>query len=79
MSAFSSKELGGEMRARNGGSEDFSYISQKVPSVMVALSAGAREEGYQYPLHHPKARFDEAALPVGAFVYAIVAMQWSKH
>lgn len=49
----------------SGGSEDFSYVSQKVPSVMVALAAGDSREGYVYPLHHPHMRLDLHALPVG--------------
>lgn len=61
--------------SRGGGSEDFAYISQAVPSVMLALAAGRTEDGYTYPQHHPKVRFDEAALPVGtaAFVAAAFA------
>ncbi len=56
--------------ARGGGSEDFAYISEKVPSVMVSLTAGEKEKGYAYPVHHPKATFDESVLPIGAAVYA---------
>lgn len=55
-----------------GGSEDFAYISQQVPSVMVALTAG----DCGYPLHHPKVVFDEDVLPVGAAVYASVALEF---
>ncbi len=56
--------------ARGGGSEDFAYISEKVPAVMVSLTAGEKEKGYIYPQHHPKATFDESVLPIGAAVYA---------
>ncbi len=73
---FSSNELGGNTRRDSGGSEDFAYISHEVPSVMVAIAAGEKKEGYIYPLHHPNVRFDEDALPVGAALYACVAMQW---
>ena len=57
---------------RGGGSEDFAYISQEVPSVMLALAAGQPDKGYAYPQHHPKVKFDEAALCAGtaAFVSA---------
>ena len=58
-----------------GGSEDFAYISREVPSVMLALSAGESKAGYVYPLHHPKARFDEKALPIGAALYAAMALR----
>ena len=58
------------------GSEDFSYISQKIPAVMMLLSAGSADDGYDYPLHHPKAKFDEGALSQGAAAYAVAALGW---
>ena len=58
------------------GSEDFAYVSQEVPSAMLMLAAGNAEEGYEYPLHHPKAMFDESVLAQGASVLCIGAMQW---
>ena len=70
---FTSNGLGGDVRANSGGSEDFAYISHKVPSVMVALAAGEPKNGYEYPLHHPKADFDEKTLPVGSAIYAQMA------
>jgi hippurate hydrolase len=60
-------------RVSGGGSEDFAYISHKVPSVMVALAAGGEKEGYAYPLHHPKTDFDENVLYIGSAIYAAVA------
>jgi hippurate hydrolase len=56
--------------ARGGGSEDFAYVSQKIPTVMISITAGEKEKGYIYPQHHPKAEFDEDVLPIGAAVYA---------
>lgn len=76
--AFSSVELSGDAKAKSGGSEDFAYISHAVPSVMVALAAGEPSKGYRYPLHHPKASFDESALPIGAFLYASMALAFFK-
>ena len=61
---LSAADLGGS--ARGGGSEDFAYISQEVPSVMLALAAGGPEQGCSYPQHHPKVRFDERVLSTGA-------------
>ncbi|MDD4311205.1 MAG: M20 family metallopeptidase [Eubacteriales bacterium] len=58
------------------GSEDFSFVTQLVPSVFVMVSAGSVEEGYQYPMHHPKATFNETALSRGAAVYAVAALGW---
>ena len=62
-------------RSVAGGSEDFAYISQKVPAVMLSLSAGSTAEGYTEPLHHPKVTFDEGALWVGAAALTILAVE----
>ena len=62
---------------KSGGSEDFSYISHRVPSVMVALAAGNSEEGYIYPQHHPKVRFDESVLSIGCAVLTCNAIKLS--
>lgn len=64
------------MRSMVSGSEDFAYIAEKVPAGLVWLYAGTPEQGYCYGAHHPKVDFDEAALPVGAAVYAACAMDW---
>lgn len=61
------------------GSEDFGYISEKVPSIMMALGAGSPEEGYHYPLHHPKIKFNEDVLHIGTAVYANTAIEWLKN
>ncbi len=66
--------LGGDVKTRSGGSEDFAYISQKVPSAMLALAAGkGKKRGSVYPLHHPKVDFDESVLWVGAAALAAFA------
>jgi hippurate hydrolase len=61
---------------RGGGSEDFAHVSAKVPSVPMFLAAGNVKEGYLYPAHNPKVRFDEAAMPVGAAAHAYLAIRW---
>lgn len=76
--AFSAKELGGSVVESNGGSEDFAYFSHAVPSVMIGLSAGAAQDGYTYPLHHAKVKFDKSALSIGAAIYASMAFAWKK-
>lgn len=58
------------------GSEDFAYVSQEVPSIMLALAAGEPQNGYCYPQHHPMVKFDEAVLVPGSAVYAYTAMCW---
>ena len=62
--------------ARGGGSEDFAYVSQEVPALMLALAAGEPNKGYTYPQHHPKVKFDEAVLPIGAAVVTCCAMRY---
>ena len=51
--AFSVAKLnsmsGKSQSSKSAGSEDFAYVSQKVPSIMLALAAGRPEEGYSYP------------------------------
>ncbi len=74
--ALGANELVGDVKNTSGGSEDFAYISHEVPSVMIAVGAGEREKGFIYPLHHPKVRFDEDALAIGAALYACVAFEW---
>ena len=61
-----------------GGSEDFAHVAAKVPSVPMFLAAGNAKEGYLYPAHNPKARFDESALPNGAAAHAYLAIRWLR-
>lgn len=58
---------------RGGGSEDFAYVSRLVPTAMALLCAGRKDEGYEYPLHNPKVKFDKKALPYGSALMAYVA------
>ena len=51
--AFTTAELSGGKPSRGGGSEDFAYVSQQVPSLMLALAAGEPQKGYAFPQHHP--------------------------
>ncbi|MBP3301010.1 MAG: amidohydrolase [Clostridia bacterium] len=53
------------------GSEDFAVISRRVPSVMMALSAGG---GGGFPLHHPKVVFDEECILYGMAAFASLAL-----
>ena len=46
--------------------DDFGFYSEKRPSVYFRLGIRSEDAGSVYPLHHPKFRVDEAALPVGA-------------
>lgn len=67
---------GAKKAPKSAGSEDFAYVSQEVPSIMLAFAAGRPDDGYCYPQHHPKAKFDESALSRGSAVYAYAAMRW---
>lgn len=55
------------------GTEDFSYVSEEVPSMYLWLGAGKKDN---YPLHNPNVIFDEKALPIGAAVLANCAIRW---
>jgi hippurate hydrolase len=60
------------------GSEDFAAVSEKVPTMMVMLTAGSPAEGYAYPPHHPRTAFHEGALAIGAALYANAAIEWLR-
>jgi hippurate hydrolase len=68
--------MGGGSSSKSAGSEDFAYVSQEVSSIMIALAAGSPSQGYCFPQHHPKVKFDEAVLADGSAVYAYVALRW---
>ena len=72
---ISSRERAGGM---NGGSDDFSYISQRIPSVLVSVCAGSSLDGHIYPLHNPNVTFDLSVLPIGTAAYAITAAEFLK-
>ena len=76
--AFTTAELNGGKPARGGGSEDFAYVSHEVPSLMLALAAGEPSEGYVYPQHHPKVKFDERVLSTGAAVFVDCAINYLR-
>ena len=59
------------------GSEDFSYLMEKIPSsLFVFLGCYEEESGCVYPVHNPKFRINEAILPVGAAQYAQFAFDY---
>lgn len=61
---------------RMTGSEDFSALSVRVPSVLYWFGTGSTEEGYNYGVHDSRVTFNEKALPQMAAVYAVSAMRW---
>ena len=77
--AFTTAELaamsGGGAKGA-GGSEDFAFVTRKIPGLMLAIAAGQPQAGYTFPGHHPKVRFDETTLVKGAGLFAYAAMRW---
>lgn len=59
-----------------GGSEDFAFVSHRVPTVSMFLTAGNSKDGYTFGQHHPKVRFDDSVLYRGAAAYAYTALCW---
>jgi hippurate hydrolase len=68
--------IAGGAYAKNTGSEDFAFVSDKVPTAAVFIAAGSIPMGYPYGNHHPKVLFDENALCVGTAVYVNSAIEW---
>lgn len=63
---------------RMTGSEDFSVLSQRVPSLLMWIGTGSDEEGYSYGVHDPRVTFNEEAIPMMAAIYAESAIRWLK-
>lgn len=59
-----------------GGSEDFAFVSHRVPTVGMYITAGNSQEGFLYGQHHPKVKFDDKALGFGSAAYAYMALRW---
>lgn len=74
-------ELGGGLQKipnyRVTPSDDFAFITEKVPSVYLMLCA--KVEGNNFQHHNPGVIFDEAAMPIGAAIHAQCAMKWLEN
>lgn len=57
------------------GSEDFSFVAERVPTVFTVLGASIGPDA-EFGQHHPKVQFNEMCLPLGAAVHAQVATEW---
>ena len=55
-------------------SEDFALISSEMPSAYFTIGAAASDTDEHFAQHHPKARFSDAELPLGAAAYTAVAL-----
>lgn len=58
------------------GSEDFAHISQRIPSCYLSIGSSPAKCGRSYPLHHPDVVFDEDLIPLGAAVFAQIALYY---
>ncbi len=58
------------------GGEDFSYFSEKVPSVYFNLGIANEEKGIIYPIHNSKFTIDESALKTGTMVMSQLAIEY---
>ena len=58
------------------GSEDFAVISAKIPASYFVVGAGVEDQSKWKGQHNPKILFNEKALPLGAAMYAKIAMDW---
>lgn len=58
------------------GTEDFTSVAEKVPSVFLMLGAGLAAEGHSCGMHHPGMVMEEEVLPLGAAVYAHFAARY---
>ena len=57
------------------GTEDFGYVTQEIPGMFAFIGAGKPGNA---PLHSPCMVLDEDVLPIGAAVYANVAVSWLR-
>lgn len=57
-------------------SEDLAIIAEKIPTTYMILTAGFMDERGDYPLHHPKAQFDENVCVIGAACFAYCVSHW---
>lgn len=56
--------------------EDFAYLIQTVPGIIVFLGGGNKAKNTTYPHHHEKFNIDEDALPIGTSLYAQFALDF---
>lgn len=74
------KELFGDevvmSSSSGGGSEDFAYVSHRIPVTSFMLSVGNYNDGDIYSVHNPKAKFDDSVLWRGTAAYAQIATRW---
>ena len=60
------------------GGEDFSFFAQKAPGCFLRLGARNDQLGCNFPGHHPKYNFDEAAIAYGVAAMTQIAVDYLK-
>lgn len=60
------------------GSEDFAFITEKIPAVYMVLGAGVPDKTRWRAQHNPEIVFNEKVLPTGAAAYAKIAVDYLK-
>ena len=63
---------------RQMGSEDFAYVSQEIPTVLLGLASNDGRESEAYPVHHPKMMVNEEIIPYGVAAHVSMAINWLK-
>lgn len=61
------------------GSEDFAFISEKVPATYLGLGAAIEDRSQWLGQHNPKVRFTDECLSTGAAIYVKAAMDWLEN
>jgi metal-dependent amidase/aminoacylase/carboxypeptidase family protein len=61
------------------GSEDFANICEYVPTFWANIGFGDPADGYEYSMHNPKMRIDEAGLHYGVAAHCHLATEWLKN
>lgn len=58
------------------GSEDFAYLSSKIPTLFIPITAGRPSDGFNTPLHNPHVTIDESVIPYGIATLTSLAFEW---
>jgi amidohydrolase len=62
-----------ELELPTMNSEDFAFYSHVVPAAMIWQGTRNEEEGFTYPLHHPRFAVDEDVMSIGAEILLATA------
>lgn len=60
------------------GSEDYAWIADRVPSVIMTLGAGVPADGYIYGAHNPAIHFDAHCMPYGVATFCNLVVNYLK-